>query len=59
MQQAKLAADSRAFPVLIYDPTKGERFSERLSLQGNPSVNFRKDTVTTGCMESSSARVDR
>jgi len=39
MHQAKLAADSRAFPVFIYDPTKGERFSERLSLQGNPAKN--------------------
>jgi pyruvate/2-oxoacid:ferredoxin oxidoreductase beta subunit/Pyruvate/2-oxoacid:ferredoxin oxidoreductase delta subunit len=34
MNQAKLAADSRAFPVFIYDPNKGDRFSERLSLQG-------------------------
>jgi len=39
MHQAKLAADSRAFPVFIYDPTKGARFSERLSLQGNPAKN--------------------
>jgi pyruvate/2-oxoacid:ferredoxin oxidoreductase beta subunit len=39
MHQAKLAADSRAFPVFIYDPTQGERFSERLSLQGNPAKN--------------------
>jgi len=39
MHQAKLAADSRAFPVFIYDPTNGERFSERLSLQGNPAKN--------------------
>jgi len=39
MHQAKLAADSRAFPVFIYDPTKGSRFSERLSLQGNPAKN--------------------
>jgi len=37
--QAKLAADSRAFPLFIYDPTKGERMSERLSLQGNPAKN--------------------
>jgi pyruvate/2-oxoacid:ferredoxin oxidoreductase beta subunit len=37
MNQAKLAADSRAFPVFIYDPNKGDRFSERLSLQGNPA----------------------
>jgi pyruvate ferredoxin oxidoreductase beta subunit len=36
--QAKLAADSRAFPVFIYDPRKGARFRERLSLVGNPNV---------------------
>ncbi len=37
--QAKLAVDSRAFPILIYDPEKGERIRERLSLQGNPAFN--------------------
>jgi len=36
--QAKLAADSRSFPVFIYDPRKGSRFRERLSLVGNPNV---------------------
>jgi len=36
--QAKLAADSRTFPVFIYDPRKGSRFKERLSLTGNPNV---------------------
>ena len=36
--QAKLAADSRTFPVFIYDPRKGARFKERLSLVGNPNV---------------------
>jgi len=36
--QAKLAADSRSFPVFIYDPRKGARFRERLSLVGNPNV---------------------
>jgi pyruvate/2-oxoacid:ferredoxin oxidoreductase beta subunit len=36
--QAKLTADSRTFPLLIYDPHKGERIRERLSLQGNPMV---------------------
>jgi pyruvate/2-oxoacid:ferredoxin oxidoreductase beta subunit len=36
--QAKLAADSRTFPILIYDPRKGGRFKERLSLAGNPNV---------------------
>jgi pyruvate/2-oxoacid:ferredoxin oxidoreductase beta subunit len=36
--QAKLAADSRTFPIFIYDPRKGARFKERLSLAGNPNV---------------------
>jgi pyruvate/2-oxoacid:ferredoxin oxidoreductase beta subunit len=36
--QAKLAADSRAFPVFIYDPRKGPRIKERLSLAGNPNM---------------------
>jgi pyruvate ferredoxin oxidoreductase beta subunit len=29
---------SRTFPVFIYDPRKGERFRDRLSLVGNPNV---------------------
>jgi pyruvate/2-oxoacid:ferredoxin oxidoreductase beta subunit/NAD-dependent dihydropyrimidine dehydrogenase PreA subunit len=37
-EQARLAVDSRAFPILIYDPRKGSRIKERLSLQGNPAV---------------------
>jgi pyruvate/2-oxoacid:ferredoxin oxidoreductase beta subunit/Pyruvate/2-oxoacid:ferredoxin oxidoreductase delta subunit len=37
--QAKLAADSRAFPLLIYDPEKGERIRDHLSLRGNPAFN--------------------
>ena len=36
--QARLAVDTRAFPLLIYDPRKGDTISERLSLQGNPAV---------------------
>jgi pyruvate/2-oxoacid:ferredoxin oxidoreductase beta subunit/Pyruvate/2-oxoacid:ferredoxin oxidoreductase delta subunit len=34
-QQAKLAVDSRAFPLFVYDPRKGSTIKERLSLQGN------------------------
>ena len=34
--QARLAVESRAFPLFIYDPRKGETFRQRLSLQGNP-----------------------
>ena len=36
--QAKLAKESRAFPIFIYDPTAGETIKERLDLKGNPSV---------------------
>ena len=36
--QAKLAVESRAFPVFIYDPRKGETMRERLDLKGNPAV---------------------
>src|SRR5215472_9876548 len=36
--QARLAVDTRAFPLLIYDPRKGETLRERLSLQGNPAI---------------------
>jgi pyruvate ferredoxin oxidoreductase beta subunit len=37
MQQSKLAVDTRTFPVLIYDPRKGDKIAQPLSLQGNPS----------------------
>jgi pyruvate/2-oxoacid:ferredoxin oxidoreductase beta subunit/Pyruvate/2-oxoacid:ferredoxin oxidoreductase delta subunit len=37
-EQARLAVDTRAFPLLIYDPRKGETLKTRLSLQGNPAV---------------------
>jgi pyruvate/2-oxoacid:ferredoxin oxidoreductase beta subunit/Pyruvate/2-oxoacid:ferredoxin oxidoreductase delta subunit len=36
--QARLAVDSRAFPLFTYDPRRGSTLSERLSLQGNPQV---------------------
>ncbi|MGH3073341.1 MAG: thiamine pyrophosphate-dependent enzyme [Gaiellales bacterium] len=38
MAQAQLAVDSRAFPLFTYDPRRGERLSERWSLQGNPAL---------------------
>jgi pyruvate-ferredoxin/flavodoxin oxidoreductase len=37
-QQAKLAVESRAFPLFVYDPRKGERFRERFDLKGNPAL---------------------
>ncbi len=35
--QAKLAVETRAFPLFIYDPRKGEKLREGLSLQSNPA----------------------
>jgi pyruvate/2-oxoacid:ferredoxin oxidoreductase beta subunit/ferredoxin len=43
-RQAKLAVESRAFPLFTYDPRRGESFAERLSLQGNPAI--REDWAT-------------
>jgi pyruvate ferredoxin oxidoreductase beta subunit len=37
-RQAKLAVDSRAFPLLVYDPRNGDTIRERLSLKGNPAL---------------------
>ena len=34
----KLAVESRAFPLFVYDPRKGASMRERLSLSGNPAV---------------------
>jgi pyruvate/2-oxoacid:ferredoxin oxidoreductase beta subunit len=37
-RQAKLAVESRAFPLFTYDPRRGPSMAERLSLQGNPAL---------------------
>ncbi|MFQ6607087.1 MAG: thiamine pyrophosphate-dependent enzyme [Fidelibacterota bacterium] len=37
MNQAKLATDTRTFPIFIYDPRRGDTIASRLSLQGNPA----------------------
>jgi pyruvate/2-oxoacid:ferredoxin oxidoreductase beta subunit/NAD-dependent dihydropyrimidine dehydrogenase PreA subunit len=36
--QARLAVDSRAFPMMVYDPEAGATIKERMSLQGNPGM---------------------
>jgi pyruvate/2-oxoacid:ferredoxin oxidoreductase beta subunit/NAD-dependent dihydropyrimidine dehydrogenase PreA subunit len=36
--QAGRAVMSRAFPLFIHDPRKGERLRERISLRGNPGM---------------------
>jgi pyruvate-ferredoxin/flavodoxin oxidoreductase len=38
MLQARLAVESRTFPLLVFDPRKGERIRECLSLHGNPAT---------------------
>jgi len=43
--QARLAVDSRAFPLFTYDPRRGPRMHDRLSLQGNPAM--REDWART------------
>ncbi len=35
---ARLALETRAYPVLVFDPAQGTSFPERLSLDGNPSI---------------------
>ena len=37
-QQAKLAVESRTFPLFLYDPRKGETLKERFDLKGNPAL---------------------
>jgi pyruvate/2-oxoacid:ferredoxin oxidoreductase beta subunit len=37
MAQAKLAVESRTFPLLMFDPRQGQYLRERLSLSGNPA----------------------
>ncbi len=46
--QAKLAVDSRAFPLFTYDPRRGATFADRLSLQGNPALRADWPTMPTG-----------
>ncbi|HEY7451792.1 MAG TPA: thiamine pyrophosphate-dependent enzyme [Candidatus Limnocylindria bacterium] len=36
-RQAKLAVETRAFPLFTHDPGRGASLAERLSLQGNPA----------------------
>jgi pyruvate-ferredoxin/flavodoxin oxidoreductase len=43
-QAAKLALESRAFPLLAYDPDAGTTLADCLSLEGNPSIDERWPT---------------
>jgi len=48
IEQGRRAVQSRAFPLFVFDPRKGERIHERLSLHGNPSMteDWAKDGKT-------------
>ena len=37
-EQARLAVDTRAFPLIIYDPRAGDTIKSRISLAGNPNM---------------------
>ncbi|HEX2883934.1 MAG TPA: thiamine pyrophosphate-dependent enzyme [Candidatus Limnocylindria bacterium] len=47
-RQAKLAVDSRAFPLFTYDPRRGPSMAERLSLVGNPKPKDDWETLPDG-----------
>ena len=36
---ARLALESRAYPVLLYDPAAGDKLADRIDLDGNPSID--------------------
>jgi pyruvate-ferredoxin/flavodoxin oxidoreductase len=38
-RQARLAVESRTFPLLVYDPSRGERIAQCISLEGNPALD--------------------
>jgi len=38
--QSKMAVESRAFPLFRFDPDAGVAFSECVTLEGNPSLDF-------------------
>jgi pyruvate/2-oxoacid:ferredoxin oxidoreductase beta subunit/Fe-S-cluster-containing hydrogenase component 2 len=46
IEQSRRAVQSRAFPLFIHDPRKGESMRERLSLRGNPATT--EDWLTDG-----------
>jgi pyruvate-ferredoxin/flavodoxin oxidoreductase len=37
--QSKMAVESRAFPLFVYDPDRGQTFSDCVTLAGNPELD--------------------
>jgi pyruvate/2-oxoacid:ferredoxin oxidoreductase beta subunit len=46
IEQSRRAVQSRAFPLFVHDPRKGDSMRERLSLRGNPATT--EDWFTDG-----------
>ena len=44
--RARLAVESRMYPVFVHDPRRGDTLHERLSLEGNPEVERDWATAT-------------
>lgn len=44
--QAKLAVESRAYPLMTYDPDRGETFEDCIDLDGNPAIEDKWPTYT-------------
>jgi pyruvate-ferredoxin/flavodoxin oxidoreductase len=48
---SKLAMESRAYPILTYDPAAGDYICEQLSLDGNPSIEDTWPTYELGYVD--------
>jgi pyruvate-ferredoxin/flavodoxin oxidoreductase len=44
--QSKLAVESRAYPLIVFDPDAGETWEASLSLEGNPAIDEDWPTYT-------------
>jgi pyruvate-ferredoxin/flavodoxin oxidoreductase len=45
-RQARLAVESRMYPIFVHDPRKGDTLAERFSLDGNPDIG-KNSTMTS------------
>ena len=52
---ARLSLESRAFPLLVYDPDQGDVIAERLDLSGNPAIEDTWPTYELGYVDDDGA----
>ncbi len=50
-RQSKMAVESRAFPLLTFDPQKGINWKQRLSLSGNPEFDSDWNSYTLNYLD--------